>query len=59
MPWVPSGDLGWRVPHGVKGSKMGGNIVITGKRAAWSSAGPAAAVLLTPLDPSDPPPLLA
>lgn len=27
---VPAGDLGWRVPRGVPGSRMGGNIVIAG-----------------------------
>ena len=28
---LPAGDLGWRAPHGVRGSKMAGNVVITGR----------------------------
>ena len=25
------GDLGWRVPHGVRSSRMGGQVVISGR----------------------------
>ncbi|PRW61462.1 long-chain-fatty-acid-- ligase [Chlorella sorokiniana] len=29
--WLDTGDLGWLVPHGVGNSKMGGNVVISGR----------------------------
>jgi acyl-CoA synthetase (AMP-forming)/AMP-acid ligase II len=32
--WFDTGDLGWRVPYGVEGSRMGNSFVISGARCA-------------------------
>eukprot|EP00884_Botryococcus_braunii_P011365 jgi/Botrbrau1/20229/Bobra.31_1s0025.1 len=29
--WFDTGDLGWRIPSGLPGSKMGGHVVLTGR----------------------------
>ncbi|MEW5313818.1 MAG: hypothetical protein WDW38_005355 [Sanguina aurantia] len=29
--WYDTGDLGWRAPHNIPGSRMGGHIVLTGR----------------------------